>query len=65
MVVTTKFITVRIGELAAIGRNEEKGMFLVFKSGATHNIVYGDKAELTEDYLKINQALQANKKAGE
>ncbi len=58
MVIRTKFMTVRADELAAVGRNEKKEMFLVFRSGSTQRMTYNDAAEMDADFEMLSAAMQ-------
>lgn len=57
MIVGTKFMTVKVEELAGVGRNDQKELFLVFASGSTQRLVYNNQEELEKDYLFLTEAM--------
>jgi len=59
MTVETKFMTVRAEDVSAVAKNEQGGLYIVFKSGSTQNLKYSEKNELEVDYRLLSDAIGA------
>ena len=57
MKVKTKFLSVRVEDISALGKNEKGSLFVVFKSGAQHHIKYDDPQECEKDWDVIEKAM--------
>ena len=63
-VIRTKFMTIRLEEIAAISRDEPStttnyggNLVLIFKSGIEHPLKYNDINERDDDFKKIDDAM--------
>ena len=57
MVLKINLLTVRTENIDAIGKADSGIMYVVFNSGATHNVKYGTLRECEADYREIKDVL--------
>lgn len=57
-IVETKFMTVESLDLSGVGKNDSNQLYLIFKSGATHSVVYNDQKECEADFDKLSNAMK-------
>jgi len=61
MIVETKFFTVDAADVSGVGRNEQGGLYIVFKSGSTHNVKYDKQEECEADYQKVAEGIRRSR----